>query len=112
MLFLRVSTFLRTIFVVRLPSVSFQSGNGVWSVSGAALLGDCLVCCCKRIPWCKAALHLPYSIHQEHVAAADLHFPRIWRSLVRLAAGASPKPDKKEKKALIENVYRSKTVIK
>lgn len=59
---------------------------------GAAVFGDCLVCCCKRIPVCKAAVHLPRSIHQAHGAAGDLHFPRIWRSLVRVAANSRAKP--------------------
>ena len=46
------------------------------------MLRDSLVCGCKHIPWCTAAVHLPCSIQQARIAAADLHFPRIWSSVV------------------------------
>lgn len=58
----------------------------------AAVFGDCRVCCCKHIPVCKAAVHLPRSTHQAHGAAGDLHFPRIWRLLVCVAANSRAKP--------------------
>lgn len=33
----------------------------------------------------------PRSVHQAHGAAGDLHFPRIWRSLVCVAANSRAK---------------------
>lgn len=61
-MFSRVSTFLRPVFVVLFwgrGTVCFRSALDVLSVSGAAMIGDCLVWCCNTFRGVKLSYICP-----------------------------------------------------